>query len=196
MKNVKNYVFKDCLPLIEQYVKHLKSTGIDWGLIGPKEADVIWKRHIFNCATVSSLIDKNKSLIDVGTGAGLPGLVVSIMRPDIEVILIDSIQKKIRWLNMVIQELSLKNVSALRGRSENLDIKADYVTARAVRNLKYLLPITLPLLKKEGKLLAIKGKQVNQEIIEAKQELKDCNIKLISVNLDRETRIVQISHKK
>ncbi|OFR89342.1 16S rRNA methyltransferase G [Micrococcus sp. HMSC067E09] len=167
-------IFGDALPLAERYVEHLSSTGIEWGLIGPREVPRLWERHVMNCAIVADLLPEGALVADVGSGAGLPGLCLALARPDCQFLLIEPLERRVDWLDMVVEDLGLENVDIIRGRSEqvagNLDV--DIVTARAVSALKSLLPLTMPLLKGGGELLAIKGRSAANEITAAAKALR------------------------
>ena len=167
-------LFGDRLELAQRYVEHLASSGIVRGLIGPREAPRLWGRHVLNCAVVEALIPQDARVADVGSGAGLPGLCLAIARPDLELTLIEPLERRVEWLDMVVEDLGLENVDVIRGRSEqvagNLDV--DIVTARAVSALKSLLPLTMPLLKGQGQLLAIKGRSAASEITAAAKALR------------------------
>ncbi|MFT4245826.1 MAG: 16S rRNA (guanine(527)-N(7))-methyltransferase RsmG [Micrococcaceae bacterium] len=190
-------IFKDRLPLAERYVKHLKTTGIEWGLMGPREADIMWERHVLNCAIVNELMDTDSTVIDIGSGAGLPGLTLAIARPDLQLTLVEPLERRVQWLKMVVADLKLDNVKVFRNRAEDLDIQSDYVTARAVKALKTLLPMTLPLLKSRGQLLAIKGQSAQKEIYAAKKQLKNYDAEIILLGqqlLHTPTTVVQVQH--
>lgn len=167
-------VFGDAAELADQYVHHLSTTGIEWGLLGPREVPRLWERHVLNCAVVEELIPQGALVADVGSGAGLPGLALAIARPDSQFILIEPLERRVAWLDMVVEDLGLTNVDVVRARSEqvagNLDV--DIVTARAVSALKSLLPLTIPLLSGSGELLAIKGRSAPDEIVSAQKALK------------------------
>lgn len=167
-------VFGDAAELADRYVHHLSTTGIEWGLLGPREVPRLWERHVLNCAVVEELIPEGALVADVGSGAGLPGLALAIARPDSQFILIEPLERRVAWLDMVVEDLGLTNVDVVRARSEqvvgNLDV--DIVTARAVSALKSLLPLTIPLLSGSGELLAIKGRSAPDEIVSAQKALK------------------------
>lgn len=167
-------IFGETLPLAKRYVEHLSSTGIEWGLIGPREVPRLWERHVLNCAIVADLLPEGVLVADVGSGAGLPGLCLAMARPDCQFLLIEPLERRVEWLDMVVADLGLENVDVIRGRSEqvagNLDV--DVVTARAVSALKSLLPLTMPLLKGQGQLLAIKGRSAADEITAAAKALR------------------------
>ena len=166
-------VFGERLPLAERYVQHLATTGIERGLIGPREVPRLWARHVLNCAVVQEYIAPNASVADVGSGAGLPGLCLAIARPDLKLTLIESLERRVIWLNEVVEDLGLENVTVLRSRAEQAvgAVEADVVTARAVSALVGLLDITLPILRGTGELLALKGRSAAEEITKAKKKL-------------------------
>ncbi|RUQ20291.1 MULTISPECIES: 16S rRNA (guanine(527)-N(7))-methyltransferase RsmG [Kocuria] len=166
-------VFGDNLDLAERYVEHLATSGIERGLIGPREVPRLWSRHVLNCAVVEGLIEREARVADVGSGAGLPGLCLAIARPDLEISLIEPLERRIIWLEEVVDDLGLDNVELLRGRAEQFvgDLEVDVVTARAVSALVGLVDMTLPLLRGTGKLLALKGKTADEEILKAQKKL-------------------------
>ena len=166
-------IFGDRLPLAERYVEHLATSGIERGLIGPREVPRLWERHVLNCAVVEEFIEDGARVADVGSGAGLPGLCLAIARPDLKLTLIEPLERRIIWLTEVVDDLGLDNVEILRSRAEQAvgQIEADYVTARAVSALVGLLDITLPILRGTGQLLALKGRSAADEITKAKKKL-------------------------
>lgn len=161
-------LFGDRLELAQRYAEILASTGVERGLIGPREAPRIWERHILNCAVVSELVPQDASLLDVGSGAGLPGLVLAIARPDLTVTLLEPLERRSVFLSEVVESLGLSSVTVLRGRAEDVvrDTSAQIVTARAVAPLDRLARWCLPLVESGGTLLAIKGSSAPAEIEE------------------------------
>lgn len=166
-------IFGDRLPLAERYVEHLATSGIERGLIGPREVPRLWERHVLNCAVVEEFIEDGARVADVGSGAGLPGLCLAIARPDLKLTLIEPLERRVIWLTEVVDDLGLDNVEILRSRAEQAvgQVEADYVTARAVSALVGLLDITLPILRGTGQLLALKGRSAADEITKAKKKL-------------------------
>ena len=167
-------VFGDAVPRAERYVGHLATTGTEWGLLGPREVPRLWERHVLNCAVVAELLPEGALVADVGSGAGLPGLCLALARPDCRFTLIEPLERRVTWLEMVVADLGLTNVEVVRARSEQVadEIQVDVVTARAVSALKTLLPLTMPLLRSSGELLAIKGRSAADEITAAQKPLR------------------------
>ena len=145
---------------IRQYAQFLESAGIERGLIGPREGKRIWERHIFNSLPVTSLIPPQASVIDIGSGAGLPGIPIALARPDLNVTLIEPLQRRVDFLIEATQEME---ITVLRARAQDVTVKADIVTARAVAPLEKLKEMSWHLLKKGGTLLAIKGESAAEE---------------------------------
>ncbi len=159
---------------VEAFANLLAEEGEKRGLIGPKEAERIWSRHIVNSAALLPFLPSRGSLIDVGSGAGLPGLVVAAARPDLDVILVEPMERRCEWLLEASETIGLDNVQIVRDRAENIGrkLRADVVTARAVAALPKLLRLTSKMIAPGGRLLALKGRRAGEEIIEAKDELK------------------------
>lgn len=157
--------------VMSQYVDILASRGIDWGLIGPREADRLWQRHVFNCLAVAGLVVEGARLVDVGSGAGLPGIPLAVARPDLSVVLLEPLLRRFEFLVGAVEELGLaERVSVVRGRAEDLRDRYDVVTARAVAPLERLLGWTEHLFTPDGELLALKGSSAQAEI-EAAEKL-------------------------
>ena len=156
---------------LDQFAQILIEDGVKLGLLGPREVDRIWDRHILNCAAISELITDGQSIIDIGSGAGLPGLVLAILNPQSKVTLIEPMQRRSDFLTNTVKKLDLKNVSILKDRAENVSVQAQVVTSRAVAPLNKLLEWSLPLVFKNGKVLAIKGEKATDELVLAKTEI-------------------------
>ncbi len=154
------------------------------GLIGPREVPRLWRRHILNSAAVGSLLPASGTVADVGSGAGLPGIVLAIMRPDLEFDLIEPMERRADWLAEVIEALDLDNVTIHQVRAEELHKKRTYdvVTARAVAGMDKLLRFTVPLIGAGGRLLALKGRRVYEEIEDAKYVLKKFRAEVVAVH--------------
>lgn len=144
------------------YAYFLETAGIERGLIGPREGDKIWERHIFNCLPVISLIPEGSTVVDLGSGAGLPGIPIALARPDITMTLIEPLQRRVDFLNEATSELA---ISVLRGRGQDHKIKVDRVIARAVAPMATLKTMAWHLLKPSGALLAIKGEAAAAEAL-------------------------------
>ena len=155
--------FKESPDKADRYAELLKSWGIERGLIGPREGDRIWERHIANCIPVTTLIPTGMKVVDIGSGAGLPGIVIALARPDLTLTLIEPLQRRVDFLNEVIELLDLP-ITVIRGKSESVKKSFEVVTARAVAPLPKLLNISWHLVKSQGALLALKGENAQAEI--------------------------------
>jgi 16S rRNA (guanine527-N7)-methyltransferase len=166
--------FGDFYPQIERFAALLVDQGITRGVIGPREADRIWDRHIANCAAVCEVLPPVGAILDLGSGAGLPGIVIAIMRPSQQVVLLESLQRRVNWLTEVAELLELQNVTVVRGRAgERLALPPVVaVTARAVATLDKLMTWSAPILPDDGALYALKGDDLPEEIA-AVREGKD-----------------------
>lgn len=159
-------VFGPALELAERYAELLATTGTERGLLGPREATRVWERHLLNCAVVSELVPAGATVVDVGSGAGLPGLPLAIARPDLRIRLVEPLLRRTSWLDEVVQALGLANrVSVVRSRAQHLKAgTADVVTSRAVASLSTLLPMSARLCADDGLVLAIKGRGAREEL--------------------------------
>lgn len=166
-------LFGSRLGLASRYVELLAGTGIEHGLLGPGERPRLWERHVLNCAVINTAFPCDASVIDLGSGAGLPGIVLAVLRPDLEITLIERMQRRTLWLRRCVDQLSLPNVAIHHGRAESLwgRSQVPYVTARAVARLGDLAAWCLPLLKPGGSLLAIKGEGAHSEVIADRKQL-------------------------
>jgi 16S rRNA (guanine527-N7)-methyltransferase len=161
-------VFGERLPLARRYAEHLATSGVERGLIGPREAPRIWERHVLNCAVVAGLVPDGARLVDVGSGAGLPGIPLALARPDTRVVLVEPLARRVDWLREVIVDLGVA-VEVERGRAEEDVVRrrwegADVVTSRAVAPLARLAGWCLPLLRPGGQMLAVKGAAAADEV--------------------------------
>jgi 16S rRNA (guanine527-N7)-methyltransferase len=171
---------------IAAFADFLVGAGIERGLIGPREGERIWDRHIFNCLPVTQLLPVGASLFDIGSGAGLPGVVIALARPDLQVTLIEPLERRVEFLNEVvaaIPELPFP-IQVLRGRAQDIKKSADFVTARAVAPLEKLKKMSWHMVKTGGSLLAMKGESAAAEMVGVKgAELHE--IKLDGIELGR-----------
>lgn len=190
-------VFGDQLALARQFTANLAQYGEELGLIGPLELPRLWSRHILNCGIVAPLL--NGRVGDVGSGAGLPGLVLAIARPDVDFVLIEPMERRTAWLNDQVTELGLSNVTVVRDRAEDVrrDVLLDQVTARAVSALKKLIPMTAPLVRPGGELVLMKGAGAAAEIEAATKQIRAFklqNVEVLTLGeglLDEVTRVVR-----
>ena len=174
---VASTLFGDRVELARAYTNDLARRGEELGLIGPLELPRLWTRHIVNCALVAPLL--NPGLVgDVGSGAGLPGLVLAIARPDVSFLLIEPMERRVDWLIAESAELGLENVTVLRARAEDakLEKPLDQVTARAVTALVKLIPATAPLLRYGGEMVFMKGERVTVEIDAASKVIRKAHL--------------------
>jgi 16S rRNA (guanine527-N7)-methyltransferase len=166
-------LFGERFALAERFTAILADTGVSHGLIGPREVPRLWERHVLNCAVVADAFPHGARLVDVGSGAGLPGVVLAIVRPDLEVHLVEPMLRRTTWLEGVVAELGLDTVTVHRGRAEELAgvLAAPFVTARAVARLDKLARWCVPLLEPEGTLVAMKGRSAAEELAEDRPAL-------------------------
>lgn len=164
---------------IRKFTEALGTFGEEWGLIGPDEPARLWTRHILNCALLAPELGLSDNITrlrvaDVGSGAGLPGIVVAIIRPDVDFVLIEPLERRARWLRQQVDNLALTNVDIFNGRAEEYPAKRsfDVVTARAVKALKGLIPILEPLVVDGGRIALLKGQRIDEEILEAQAVLR------------------------
>jgi len=160
-------LFGDRLPHLQAYADLLAGPGTAWGLLGPRERPRLWPRHILNCAAVETLVPPNVRLLDVGSGAGLPGLVLALVRPDLHVVLLDSLARRVTFLERAVEELGVgARVCVVRARAEDLAGEHAYqvVAARAVAPLGRLAGWCMPLVAPGGELLALRGEGASREL--------------------------------
>lgn len=191
--------FGERLDLAERYIHHLSTTGVEWGLIGPREVPRLWDRHVLNCAVVAELVPFAAEVVDVGSGAGLPGLPLVIARPDLRVTLLEPLERRCRWLSMVAADLGLP-VEVVRGRADEVvgAVSGDVVTARAVAALDKLARWLVPLLNPGGAVLALKGRSAADEVEKAAKTLRGLRIREVDIMtcgqevLDEPTTVVRL----
>ena len=161
------------LTLATAYVEWLAGAGVERGLIGPREAPRLWHRHVVNCAVLADVVPARADVADIGSGAGLPGVVLAIARPDLSVTLIEPLARRATFLSEVVDELRLGNVEVLRERAEGVHGRHfDVVTSRAVAPLPRLLGWSMPLVAAEGAMVALKGSSVRDEVEAAAADLR------------------------
>ncbi|MEP6598581.1 MAG: 16S rRNA (guanine(527)-N(7))-methyltransferase RsmG [Actinomycetota bacterium] len=171
-------LFGDRLPLAVRLADQLATAGITRGLIGPRELARLWDRHLLNCAVVADLVPDGARVVDVGSGAGLPGLVLACRRPDLRVDLVEPLQRRVTFLAETVDLLGLDDqVRVVRGRAEDADVLSKvgggrWVTARAVAPLGQLVRWCLPLLAEGGTLLAMKGARAADEVEDSRTEVR------------------------
>jgi 16S rRNA (guanine527-N7)-methyltransferase len=171
---------------IRAYAEFLTTAGIERGLIGPREGERIWERHIFNCLPVTQLLPQGASLFDIGSGAGLPGIVIALARPDLKVTLIEPLERRVEFLNEAVAAIAAAGVEieVIRGRAQDVKKSADFVTARAVAPMEKLKKMSWHMVKTGGSLLAMKGESAANEMVGIKgAELHE--IKLEGIELGR-----------
>lgn len=158
-----------------RFAELLAVHGVERGLIGPREVDRLWERHLLNSVAIAECVPEGASVVDVGSGAGLPGIPLAIARPDLKVILLEPMARRVAWLEEVVTKLDL-DVTVIRGRAEEKEIRRqlanqDVVTARAVAPLGKLAGWCLPLLRTGGRLVALKGSSAAEEIERDRAEI-------------------------
>ena len=190
--------YPDAAENLIRFAHWLTGAGIERGFLGPREVDRIWDRHIANCAVVEELIPPNSKVFDIGSGAGLPGLVLAIVRPDITIGLIEPLMRRSEFLKEVVADLGIsQQVTVMRGRAEELKgHTAPVITARAVAPLGKLLTWSLPLTSKGGQILAMKGSSAAAEIAEASDILKGRKAEIVLCGqgiVDPQTTVVRVT---
>ncbi|MFK4760983.1 16S rRNA (guanine(527)-N(7))-methyltransferase RsmG [Microbacterium sp. ZW T5_45] len=190
-------LFGDRLPVARAFTEALAREGEERGLIGPLELPRLWTRHILNSAIAAPLF--HGSVADIGSGAGLPGLVLAIARPEVQWTLIEPMERRVTWLNEQVAALGLSNVTVLRARAEEVPAteRFDIVTARAVSALRTLIPLTVPLVRDGGELALLKGVNAANEIDAAQKQIKKHKLSDVRVEvlgegvLSEITRVIQ-----
>lgn len=191
-------LFGERLELARSFARNLTDQGEERGLIGPLELPRLWTRHILNCAIVAPLLRPGR-VGDIGSGAGLPGVVLAIARPDVSFVLIEPMERRVAWLTEQVVELGLTNVEVVRARAEEAMLSAplDQVTARAVSAFRKLLPLCVPLVRDGGELVLMKGAGAQSEVDAATKELRKFKVHDVEVLtlgegvLDDVTRVIR-----
>ena len=176
-------LFGDRVELARQFTASLAEYGEERGLIGPLELPRLWTRHVLNSAIAAPLF--HGSVADIGSGAGLPGIVLAIARPDVRWTLIEPMERRTTWLTEQVDALGLDNVEVLRSRAEDVPASSrfDVVTARAVSALKTLIPLTAPLVRDGGELTLLKGMNAANEIDAAQKQIKKFRLSDVRVEV-------------
>jgi 16S rRNA (guanine527-N7)-methyltransferase len=166
-------MFGEALPQAMRYAELLTGAGVERGVLGPAEADRIWERHLLNCGAVARLVPARCALVDLGSGAGLPGIVLAMLLPGVRVTLLEPLARRVEFLQQSVADLGLANVEVVRGRAEELagHLAGDIVTARAVAPLGKLAGLSLGVARPGGRVLAIKGSTAEAELAKARPAL-------------------------
>lgn len=169
--------FGDRITAARRYADLLTGPGVEWGLIGPREVDRLWERHILNSAVTVELLAEHESVVDIGSGAGLPGIPVAMARPDLTVVLVEPMLRRTEFLQLVVRELDL-GVEVVRGRADDAGVVrqiggVDAVVSRAVASLDKLARWSLPLLRPGGRMLALKGERAESELEDSQRILRN-----------------------
>lgn len=175
-------LFGDRIDVAQAFTADLAQYGEERGLIGPLELERLWSRHVVNSVLVAPLLRPGR-VGDVGSGAGLPGLVLAIARPDVHLVLIEPMERRTDWLTEEADRLGLDNVTVTRGRAEDVvpEPRLDQVTARAVSALGKLIPLCVPLLRPGGELIFLKGARVQEEIDAADKAIRKAKLRDVEV---------------
>jgi 16S rRNA (guanine527-N7)-methyltransferase len=192
-------LYPDAVGRLSAYAELLSTDGVVRGLIGPREAPRLWERHLLNCAVVEQVVPAGSSVADIGSGAGLPGIVLAIVRPDLHVTLIEPLLRRTTFLSEAVSALSLPNVEVIRSRAEEVrDLSFDVVASRAVVPLPKLAEWCLPLCRPGGLMVAMKGSSAQDELTAAQAILDrlgagERTIRRLGVDeLDQPTTVVSI----
>jgi 16S rRNA (guanine527-N7)-methyltransferase len=196
-------VFSNTLPTAVAYADLLATDGIVRGLIGPREVPRLWDRHVLNCAVVTEVVPQGATVADIGSGAGLPGMVMAIRRPDLRVTLIEPLLRRTTFLDEAVSTLGLSNVEVRRARAEDVHGSAEFdvVTSRAVAPLDRLSRWSLPLVRSGGSFIAMKGSSAEQEIATARKAINlergriDGIVEVGGAFVDPPVRLVRIRKK-
>jgi 16S rRNA (guanine527-N7)-methyltransferase len=182
-------VFGAALPVAMRFADILAGCGVEQGLIGPREVPRLWGRHLLNCAVVAELVgERHRTLVDIGSGAGLPGLPLAMVLPQVAVTLLEPMERRCRFLAGCVTELRLANVTVLRARAEDSAVQADVATARALAPLPRLAELAVGVVRPGGMVLAIKGRTAAQELAGAGPALRRIGV--------RSAEVVRAGHGK
>lgn len=188
---------------LDRYAQMLWDHGEERGLIGPRELPRLWSLHILNCTAINDFVPQSAVVIDIGSGGGLPGIVLAATRPDTHLHLVETMDRRVEWLNEVVSELGLSNVTIHNNRIQDLhgEYQVQVVTARAVAALKKLVPMAMPVLKHGGTLVALKGQRAGIEIDDASAIFKKNKVawvdlhQVVAPGTDEETSVVVVAKK-
>ncbi|PFG41410.1 16S rRNA m(7)G-527 methyltransferase [Isoptericola jiangsuensis] len=166
--------FGDAYEAAVRFHDRLRDEGETRGLIGPREVERLWERHLLNSAAVVPYLGEARTVADIGSGAGLPGIVIAFMRPQTQVYLVEPMERRVAWLTEIAEDLDLANVEVKHGRAEEYDgaFEVDVVTSRAVAALSKLARMSMPLLRRGGEMIVLKGRNVDKEIDPARKVLR------------------------
>lgn len=192
-------VFGSGLDTATRYAKLLADAGVERGLIGPREVDRLWDRHLLNSAALAELIEPGETIVDIGSGAGLPGIPLAIARPDLHITLVEPLQRRSSFLHEAVDQLGLE-VKVVRGRAEEAEVRktvgeADVVVSRALAALDKLTRWSLPLLRPGGRMLAIKGERAGEEVAENRRvmtSLGATDVRVVRCGVDYSTPPVTV----
>ena len=178
-------LFGSAIDAAQRYAAILAGAGVERGLLGPREVDRIWDRHILNCAVVGELLESGERIADIGSGAGLPGIPLALARPDVHVSLIEPLLRRSDFLREAIDDLGI-NCDVVRGRAEDRSVReevgaADVVVSRAVASLDKLTKWSAPLLRPGGRMLAIKGERADDEVREHRKSMAALGVSEVKV---------------
>jgi len=193
-------VFGARLEQAQAFAAHLASSGVERGLLGPREVARIWTRHVLNCAVLAELVPPGVRVMDIGSGAGLPGIALALARPDLDIVLVDPLERRTTWLAEVVADIDI-DVRVVRARAEDLvgTEQAEVVTARAVAALPRLAGWALPLVCPGGSVLAIKGQGAAEELQAARPFLVRAGVVSMDIALcgvalmERPTTVVRLT---
>jgi 16S rRNA (guanine527-N7)-methyltransferase len=176
LRSAAECLFGANLALAESYATALATEGLTRGLLGPREADRIWQRHLLNSAVLTELVPESRTVVDVGSGAGLPGIPLALARPDLRVALLEPMLRRTTFLSEVVRDLGLhERVTVVRGRAPDnvadLPFAPDFVVARAVAPLDRLVSWTMPVVRTDGVLLALRGASAEDEVRSAREAI-------------------------
>jgi 16S rRNA (guanine527-N7)-methyltransferase len=178
--------FGDALGKAREFAGLLASHGVSRGLLGPREAARLWDRHLMNCAVVADLVPPSGELVDIGSGAGLPGVVLAMLRPEVRVVLLEPMLRRARFLSECAESLELANVTVVRARAEEVAMSADIATARAVAPLGRLVGWAAGVVRPGGTILAIKGQGAEEELKAAEPALRRLGV--------QSTEVLRVGH--